>query len=366
MLEGLNIDRNAGRQPQSLGLVLNLSERERLILMYIVHHFILTAQPVGSRALVRRYGLTLSAATIRNTMADLEALGLLTHPHTSAGRIPTDLGYRIYVDDLMHTEDIEPEIRNSISCTLQENCTEVTDVLDHVSELLGQVSRLLSVITTPDLSSGTLHKVEIVKLSADRIMIIIMVMSGMVETITLELKSQISSDDIKGATRFINQRLSGLKISSIPSTINSRLSGEGESRNAIVRLFLEFPERIFMPSTRQGMHIGGTRHVLDQPEYKTPEKFKGIIELVEDRDVIVHLLKDRQPGLEVTIGNEHDGEQLKDFSVITSTYRIGNTQGTLGIIGPTRMDYSKLITLVDYTSRLVSEHAEKGDKSNHA
>jgi len=288
-------------------------------------------------------------------MADLEDLGLLTHTHTSSGRIPTDFGYRVYVDSLTECEDLAPELRDTIQSSLQSGSAEVLDILDEVSELLGEVSRLLSVITKPDLSSGILQKVELIRVASDRIMVIIVVSSGLVNTITLEIKSAISNDEITAAGRFINERLTGLRLADIPLSINRRLGGDRRSSNAIVRMFLDFPDLIFLRQSRAELRISGARRALEQPEYQTPEKFKGIIELVEDRDIIVHLLRDRSPGVRVTIGREHSGEQLKDFSVITSTYRIGNTQGTLGIIGPTRMDYSRLISLVDYTSRLVSE-----------
>lgn len=338
---------------------LNLNEREKLILRCIVHNFILTVNPVGSRVLARRYALGLSPASVRNTMADLEEMGLLTHPHTSAGRIPTDFGYRIYVDYIMQAEELTDDDRQSIDHAIKPISAEVDSILEKVTELLSEVSRLLSVITAPDLSSGILDKIEMVRVSSERIMLIVVVKSGMVRTINLEMKSIISDAEITYTSRFINQRLSGLRLTEIPALIEQRLSGDKISRNAIVRLFLDFPEKIFTYEPIHDMHISGTRLVLDQPEYRTPEKLKGIIELIEDRNVVVHLLKDRSPGVTVTIGDENTGEQLKDFSVITSTYRIGDHQGTLGIIGPTRMNYSKLVSLVDYTSRLVSERAKE-------
>ena len=334
-----------------------LSQREKLILRLIVHNFILTAEPVGSRTIVRRFNLNMSSATVRNVMADLEAIGLLTHPHTSAGRIPTDLGYRFYVDEMMQVEELSEEIRRSIRDQIKPLAPEVDTLLDQISSMIAEVSSMLSVIVAPDLTTGELEKIELIRVASGRIMVVIVVSSGLVRTINLELNSEISDGDIFDASQLINQKLVGLRLVDIPRNIARRLSGNYPTCNSLVRLFLDFPKKIFTNEPVSKMHIGGTRHVLKQPEYQSPDKIKGIIELIEDRDIIVHLLKERPPGVMVTIGQENEGMQLKDFSVITSTYRIGNAHGSLGIIGPTRMNYSKLVSLVEYASQLVSERA---------
>lgn len=330
-----------------------------------MHNYILTADPVGSRALARRYHLTLSPATIRNVMSDMEDLGLLAHPHTSAGRVPTDLGYRVYVNDLMQVEDLTDAERRVIDQTI-ESTPNAGDVLEQVAGLLSEVSRLLAFILAPDISVGTLEKVELVKVASGRVMIVIVVQGGLVHTIMMEMNSPISESEIAAASRFINGRLAGLRLADIPRQITTRLAGDSAASNAIVRLFLDFPDKIFSVDPKSEVHIGGTLRVLEQPEFGDPERFRGIIELIEDRDVIVHLLKERSEGVKVTIGGENAAdvqeavsrrlpEQMRDLSVITSTYRLGDSVGTLGIIGPTRMNYSKLVALVEYTARLVGE-----------
>lgn len=333
--------------------LIKLNDRERLILRSVIHHFILTADPVGSRTLEKRYRLGLSSATIRNTMADLEDLGLLTHPHTSAGRVPTDLGYRIYVDDMMKIEQLSDEICLTLSEQLQSFSSEINETLNRVSILLSEVSNMLAVITAPDLASGVLDKVEIVRVATGRIMVVVVIKSGLVRTILLEIGSDITDLEIADATHVINQRLGGMRLSNIHREIDERLTDVQCSHNAIIRLFVEFPSKIFAIDSKREMQIGSPRLLLEQPEYNSPDKLKGIIELIEDREIIVHLLKDRSQGISVTIGDENVREQLKDFSVITSTYRLGEELGTLGIIGPTRMNYSRLVSLVDYTARLV-------------
>jgi heat-inducible transcriptional repressor len=335
----------------------HLNDRERLILRSIVHNYILTADPVGSRTLAKRYHPGLSPATIRNIMADMEEMGLLEHPHTSAGRVPTSLGYRLYVDDLMMVEELSEAERLVIGAKLELGVPEATEVLDQVTGLLAEVSRLLAFILAPDISAVKLEKVELVRVAAGRLMVVIVVSGGLVRTIMVELASPLTDADITAAGAFINSRLAGMKLADIPRQITQRLAGDSRAANSIVRLFLDFPDRIFSADARTEVHIGGTRQVLEQQEFRDPDRIKGIIELIEDRDVIVHLLKDRLPGVSVTIGEENGPEQLRSFSVITSTYRHGDATGTVGIIGPTRMNYSKLVALVDYTARLVGERS---------
>ena len=335
-----------------------LTSRERLILQSVIHNYILTANPVGSRMIAKRYNINLSAATIRNTMADLEDKGLLYHPHTSAGRIPTDLGYRIYVDDMMQVAGFPDEIQSTIRSRLDSlaSSPEADDVLNKISHLLAEASSLLAVITAPDISTGILERVALVRIASGRIMVVVVVGSGLVRNILLEIDSSITDDEINNATVLINQRLAGLRLTDIPRHITERLSGERCNRNEILRLFLNFPDKIFASHSNAEMYVGDRRHLLNQPEYRSHEKVQGIIELIEDHDIIVHLLKDRNtPGISVTIGEENREDQLKNMSVITSTYRIGDVLGSIGIIGPTRMNYARLVALLDYTSRLVSE-----------
>ena len=345
-------------------LLMTLTRRERLILQAIVHNYILNANPVGSRMLAKRYNLKLSPATIRNTMSDLEQMGLLTHQHTSAGRLPTDLGYRLYVDDLMLVDNLKSEVRENIEKQISTISLESHGVLDKISSLLSEVSKLLSVITLPDMTDGILEKVELIHASNDRIIAIVIIKSGNVRTINLELQSSITKNEIVEASRIINQRLAGVKLAAIPREIHHRLSGVESNKNTLIRLFLDFPEQIFTDDTNENLQIGGARKVLDQPEYQTPERLRGIIELIEDKEVIVHLLKDREDGVTVTIGNENEVDKLKNLSIITSTYKVGGHSGTLGIIGPTRMNYSRLVSLVDYTSKLVTQRAEEESNRN--
>lgn len=334
--------------------LMSLTDREQLILASVVQNFVLTANPVGSRTLAKKFNIDLSSATIRNTMADLEDMGLLAQQHTSSGRVPTDMGYRLYVDGLMDLQELTYDEQRMITSHLENVSKETTNLYEQMGNLLSEITHLLSVISAPNIEYGTLDKIEIVRISSSRVMVVIVVSSGLIRTINLELDSNIKNHEIRIATTFINQRISGLKLTEIPKVIKQRLTGEEVSKNAIIRLFLDVPEMIFATETKPEVHYGYTRYILDQPEYNNPENLKGIIELLEDRSIIVHLLKTRSEGVTVTIGNENQSDKLKEASVITSTYRIGDVHGTLGIIGPTRMNYSRLMAITDYIAKIVS------------
>lgn len=347
---------SAAIKPAAAHRNIRLNDRERMILSAIVHHYILNADPLGSRVLARRLGWAFSPATIRNIMADLEEMGLLTHPYPSAGRIPTTLGYRVYVDEVMQAEELSEEEKKMIQTQLESISPQVEDLMDQVSSLLAEASRLLGFILSPDLSAGVLEKVEMVKVAEGRIMVVIVVRSGLVRSIMLELNTPVSEEEMAQATRLVNQRLSGLRLAEIPSRVQERLRSDIGASNAIVRMIMDFPEKIFAPEQWGEIHIGPTSHIIHQPEFSQPEKIKGIIELLDNKDIIVHLVKDQREGIRITIGEENPREELKDFSIITSTYRIKDESGTLGIIGPTRMNYARLISLVNYTAQVLSRH----------
>ncbi len=338
----------------------DMTEREQLVLRLVIHNYILSATPVGSRVLSRRHSeLGLSPATIRNTMADLEEKGLLTHPHTSAGRIPTDLGYRVYVNDLMEFKDIpQPEKDAIVQQISQIPGKDVKQILEVTSRTLGKISRLLGVIISPRFSDGILEKIDLIRIAEGKLLVVITIQSGFVRTIMLELESVLKDSQIRNASNYLNSRLTGLSFKVIHDTIEDRLKPISGEEAKIIRFFIDDTKRFFQPDDPGDYFVDGTVNVLSQPEFSTTEKMRSIIELIENRDVVIHMIEKRSEseGISITIGQENPDAAAKTLSVVTSDYQVGNVHGTLGVIGPTRMDYSKLISLVDYTARAVSKH----------
>ncbi|MCB9357931.1 MAG: heat-inducible transcription repressor HrcA [Calditrichaeota bacterium] len=335
----------------------SLTERERLILRAVVQHFILTATPVGSRHIARKFGIDLSAATIRNVMSDLEEMGLLSHPHTSAGRMPSDLGYRLYVDDIMELADLSGAEREDIEREIEGVPAELESVLDVTTRVLSTASHLLGVVVIPELQSAVLQRIELARLSERRLLVVITLHSGPMKSIMLELEQEMSETSVHEVAAALNRRLAGLTVGQIREQIAARMQNLDKTPQSLIRLFVESTDELFNFSTTESVKIGGRAQVISQPEFSTAGSMRGIIELVEDKDIIVHLLQNpelRGP-ISITIGRENTDSRAKELSVIAADYKTASSAGKLGVIGPTRMDYSRLTTLLEYTAHVVTK-----------
>lgn len=335
-------------------MAVELTERERTVLRHVVHDFIESAVPVGSRYISRLHedDLGLSAATIRNVMSDLEYLGYINHPHTSAGRVPTDLGYRFYLNSLMQRESIsetdQTQIFNNLNAVEEEE-----EIFRQSSRLLSKISHQLCVVTSPYLRRGIFEKLELVQINSTRLMVIISIQRGLVRTLMMDVASEISREKLDDLVRFLNERLSGLTIDQIRESFEDRVRDAHPEDSGLIRLFIDSVDKLFVPNK---IHFSGTDALVEHPEFDNPKNFRSVIELINNEEIIIHVLeKNAHPeGLKVTIGQENEDEKLKDYSVITATYSVGNVTGSIGVIGPTRMNYARTIPLVDYVAQTIS------------
>ncbi len=336
-----------------------LNDRQRAILRCIVDHFIDTAVPIASQYIATHNDLGLSSATIRNTMADLEELGYVTHPHTSAGRMPTDKGYRFFVDSLMTVEPISEDEQGTIKIQL-DTITEIDDLLHQTAKLLGTISHQLSIVSAPHLKSGKLERMEFLPVTSNKMFIVLTVKSGIIKTITMEIDTTIPREKLEHITRLLNERLSGLTLETIRETIADRVKDFMSEETGIINLVVRSADKIFDDSKeRERLHIGGTESLIEQPEYDDPNNVRNIVEFIHREDAVIEVLNRQeqqadQEGMLVSIGQEHGEEMLKNNSIIISPYKIGNVIGTIAIIGPRRMKYSKIIPLLNYVSEQVS------------
>ena len=335
-----------------------LNERERDILHRVVFNFIQSAVPVGSRYISKHFDSQLSPATIRNVMADLEELGFLSHPHTSAGRVPTDLGYRYYVDYLMEAQSLsEKEI---IQIEQQLNTAADPDsLLKETSRLLGKISKQLSVVSSPHISSGIFEKLELISISSSRILVVISIRTGLVKTLMMEVGIEIKREYLEQVSRLLNERLSGLTLREIRDTFVERTRDMQDEGTGLVRLFIDSVDSLFDDMRdRDKVHISGTQNIIDQPEFIDPKNFRSVIELIENDDIIVHLLEKHEhidKNFAITIGSENDDSKAKEYSIVSATYDLDGIKGRVGVIGPKRMEYAKLIPLVDHVAKLVAK-----------
>ncbi|NTW84170.1 MAG: heat-inducible transcription repressor HrcA [Chlorobiaceae bacterium] len=346
-----------------------LTLRERQVLGIIIQSYVVTAAPVGSRYIAKNYNLGLSDATIRNVMAELEDEGYISQPHTSAGRIPTDKGYRYYVDLIMTVQSIDDREKRRIEANIgqigMERNGTPSDVLLSAAKVLGTISRQLSVVLSPTLSNAIFEKLDIVLLSSTRMMVILSIQSLFVKTIVMELDIEVSRQKVDDVVTVLNQRLSGLTLSEIRQSITRRLSDcacDRQLKNLIVRsagkLFDESPivERLY---------ISGTEYIVEQPEFKQPEKVRDLIAMIEDKFSLARLVENSSPNsaeglrshgkeVSISIGKENIARQAEDLTIVSTPYYVGNMVGKLGIFGPKRMDYEHAVRVLNYMAGSLS------------
>ncbi len=346
---------------------LELTQRERQVLSIIIQAYVNHASPVGSRFIARNYNLGLSDATIRNVMADLEAAGYISQPHTSAGRVPTDKGYRYYVDLIMMIRGLEEEEKRRIDSDfdfLSSERRDSSDLMLAAAKVLGSISRQLSVVLSPRLSSAVFERIDMVLLSSSRIMTILSIQSLFVRTIVMELDLEVSRQQIEKVVDLLNERLSGLTLSEIRNTIERRLAGSDGDR-ALLGMVVRSAEDLFDESpVPDRLYIAGTQYILNQPEFDQPQKVRDLVCMIEDKDRMAQLVEEAdglmplKPSsgrdVSITIGKENNTSTAQDFTVVTTPYFVGDAIGRLGVLGPKRMDYEQVVGLVNYMAHRLS------------
>ncbi len=326
-----------------------LTDRENLILNCVVESYVQGATPVGSRNLARNYNLGISPATIRNVMTDLEEMGYLCQPHVSAGRIPTDKGYRFYVDSLMALQKLKKRERQIIWDNLSQFATDVNDILAAASRVLANISSQLSVVLEPRFYQGIFQKLELVSVSDTRVLAVISIESGLVKTIMMEIESAVSRDQLDQTSLMINERLSGLSLKEVKETIDARLHDVSQYDNKLINLILESSDRLFDFKSHEVLHFGGAPNMVANPEFSQKDDVARILDLIESKESILHKFDENGDNkVYVRIGRENKEDVFHNYSIITAQYHIGNVSGGLGVVGPTRMRYAKIIPLVDF------------------
>lgn len=345
----------------------SLTDRERQVLEAVIETYVQTAEPAGSRTISKRHQLGLSPATIRNTMSDLEEKGYLYHPHTSAGRIPTDLAYRVYVDMMMKPSAVAPAESEQIRGELKGHRAAIETILSRAAQVLGVLTNELGVAVGPTLEEAVLERLDLIQVSSERLLLVLALQSGAVRTIFVEVDSEMAPDAVQHVTMVLNERLAGLTMKEIRATLAERLrdTGTGEPGSSeLLNIFVQEGDDFFdMPvapaAGSGGILLGSTQPLAGQPEFATKEQLRGLLDVTERRDLLRDALSARGgEGLTITIGQEHGDARLVPFTLVTATYHFGPLSGVIGVMGPTRMPYDKIAALVNHTSRLVGELLE--------
>lgn len=338
-------------------------ERARRVLEAIILEYIKGGVPVGSRAIAKRYGLNVSPATIRNVMADLEELGLLHQPHTSAGRIPTELGLRVYIDSILKIQQLSVADRERIRLAYKGGVARVEGLLQETSKVLSSFSNQAGVVLTPRLSLTVFRRIEFIRLRARMVMTILVSQAGIVHNTVFEIEEDIAQDELDKYSRYLNDMLRDLTLHQVKARLLEEMKKEKVLFDQLLSKALELSQKALQENIEHSeIYIEGRTNLLDNPEFADVEQMRLIFDAFEEKSKIIDLLDKSMlgGGVNIFIGSESELLDMKSMSFITSAYASGDEiLGTLGVIGPTRMDYSRIIPLVDYTAKLLSKMLEE-------
>jgi len=290
-------------------------------------------------------------------MSELEEKGFLYHPHTSAGRIPTDRAYRWYVDNLMHLAPPSHEDQRTLDQELRPSRSALEEILRRAAQVLGVLTQELGLAVAPAFDRVVLEKLDLVQVGSDRLLLVFHLKSGAVRTIFVQVSGTMAADVVQRVAQTLNERLAGLTLQEIRTTLAERLRDADRDRHEreLLHIFIEEGEEIFgLPTGPEAVVLGSAQMLAGQPEFASSGRIRDLLHLTERRDILQQVLSARRSdGLTITIGTENADSRLAGFTLVTSAYHSGDLSGVIGVIGPTRMPYDKIIGLVDHTSRLV-------------
>lgn len=343
---------------------MELNERKLKILQAIIHDFVTTAEPVGSMTLSKKYDLGVSPATIRNEMSDLEDMGFLTHPHTSAGRIPSEKAYRLYVNELMKRQELTQGEKDTIAGSLYSNLQELDKTIEHAARILSEITNLTSFAMTPKKDQDVLKYINLVPVDEKTLVLMIVSESGKVSNMTLNMNMPYDNEMLNILSKNMTYTFKGKTISEaltidIIDNLNSDMTAMNQLSSSIMPSFIKTLEDML----NVNLYMDGLTNIFNLPEYSDLNKARMFMEMVDKKEDFTRKLITRDDGLLITIGTENMDENMQDCSIITATYRVdGRLVGKLGVIGPTRMRYGEITSVIEYlTDNLSDAYRIKGD-----
>jgi heat-inducible transcriptional repressor len=335
-----------------------LSERAQLLLKALIESYIRDGQPVGSRTLSRDSGLSLSSATIRNVMADLEELGFVVSPHTSAGRIPTDKGYRLFVDSLLKLKPLQSEEIDDIERRLRNDVSNGRTLVQTVSQMLSSVTQMAGLVTLPNPHYVALSQIEFIGLSENRALAIMVMNNREVENRVVQLERPYSSEELRRAANYLNEAFAGRSLPEVRASLLKQLQETRQTMNQLMQDAIQMAQKVFeTPGGEQVEYvIAGETNLMGFAELSNVDRLRRLFEAFNEKHDMLRLLDNclRAQGIQIFIGHESGYQILDDISVVTAPYMLDNqVVGVLGVIGPTRMAYERVIPIVDVTAKLL-------------
>lgn len=335
---------------------MELDARKRKVLEAIVIDYIATAEPVGSRTIARKYNIGVSSATIRNEMADLEEMGLIEQPHTSAGRVPSDTGYRYYVDCIMEKKALANEAKKLIRDSFQIKIKQLEELIQLSLKILSSMTNYTSLVLAPQPDHSTLQLIQMMLVEPGKALIVIITDGGQIENRLVDIPESVTKMDLEIVSQILNEKFKGLPLKDWDKLILNSVRSQLIKQQKVVSMALEFLDSLLREERDDKVYLAGALNIFNQPEFKDVSKVKSILELLEDEDTLSNILKDEvEEGIQVKIGGENKYDSIKDCSLITATYKInGKTLGTIGLLGPTRMHYAKAISIMEFITDTLS------------
>ncbi|MEF9922602.1 MAG: heat-inducible transcriptional repressor HrcA, partial [Anaerovoracaceae bacterium] len=327
-----------------------LTERKLKILQAIIGDYVKSAEPVGSRTLSKKFELGISPATIRNEMADLEEMGFLTHPHTSAGRVPSDKAYRLYVNDMMQKKELSQSEKNVIAERLKSNISEFEKTIQRAASLLSEITNLTSFAMSPTQSEETIRFVNLLPVDNNTVVLMIVSDSGKVSNTALRLKVPYTEESLQLLSKNMTYNYKGKKLSEVlRNNIIENFETDIEAMSKLAANIMPNFLKTLEDMLNVNLYMDGLTNIFSIPEYNDIDKAKSFLELLNKKDDFTRKIVEREDGVIVTIGEENPDDLMHDCSLITATYHIdGKLVGKLGVIGPTRMKYGEVTSLIEY------------------
>jgi heat-inducible transcriptional repressor len=338
-----------------------MDERKKNILHAIIQDYIATAEPVGSRSIAQKYNVGVSSATIRNEMADLEEMGFIEQLHTSSGRVPSDKGYRFYVDFLMKKMDISPPEEQFIHGQLKENIQHMEDLFKKTSDVLSQITNYIALAVGPQVSETAVQQIQLLPMQNNKVLLMIISDKGVVDNGIMNFPGDYDKETMAIVSEILSCKLKGHRLKDISKTVLQEIYYELADYKKLVTLVLDFMDDALKVSDKAKVYTGGMLNILNQPEFKDVEALRSLLSVMEEQAVLRQVLKETssEAGLAISIGGENKHKSIHNCSIITATYEVGGRViGTVGILGPTRMAYPKAATTIEFVSKCLSDILE--------
>lgn len=346
---------------------MTMDARKFRILQAIIDDYILTAIPVGSRTISKKYEMGLSSATIRNEMSDLEEEGYIEQPHTSAGRIPSAKGYRYFVDHLMERERLTSAQLKAVRQAMRGEVSEMEEFMRSCCNMISQLTHYTALVAMPEQGRGTLENIQLVPVSDHQVLVVLLASTGIIRHKLIELPMEVKSDDLAYIEQKMRQHLCGKEIKAISYEMLRDMLADYQIREKMAEQALELIEQTLTKETAHKIFTGGVMNMLSQPEFRDIDKLKSMFALIEEDDKLEKLLNSADSDrLTVTIGGEMPVEGVEDCSMVVANYFVnGEKAGSIGVLGPTRLNYGRTVSMMEFiASELSRVMSDKDDKNN--